>query len=751
MEISDVRATRAWHPAGPMTSALPQVRPPRRARTLAAARPSATAPAGRPALGGGVRRPLLAGALALAALGGALAGCGGGSADPHPPTTTAHARAAGRHRAAPSLSVRLRVVSRAALPAPVQLPGFAALPDGELLAAGGLDAADQSVDAVVRAAPAPARRVGALAQAFHDAGGAALGRRMYLFGGGTASGPIDAITAVDPGGATHVAGHLPQAMSDTTAVATGGRIYVIGGYTTTTPLRSVLAFAPGGGAPATVATLPHAVRYAAAAAVGGRILVAGGTDGTTARREIVSVDPATHRTTVIGHLPQPLAHAAGAALGGIFYVLGGRGDGAGSQRRAILAIDPRSGRVRSGGRLPLALSDLSAATTPDGRRIAVAGGRDPGGKVLGELWTLARAPATAGGHAAARARAAFAPLRPGAIPPPLDPGDVYAAERPGLLAQAAVAARPLVYVPNSVASTVDVIDQRTGRIVGHFATGKLPQHVTPSWDLDTLWVTNDLGNSLTPVDPHTGEPGRPVPVLDPYNLYFTADGMRAIVVAEAHAELDFREPHTMRLRRALHVPQCRGVDHMDFTASGRTALVSCEFAARMIVVDLVHERALKSIDLPAGSKPQDVKLSPDGRVFYVADMTANGVWLFDAHRMRRIGFAATGRGAHGLYPNRDARTLYVTNRDEGSISLISFRTRRPYAKWRIPNGSPDMGGLSASGRVLWLSGRYRSEVYAISTRTGRLLHRIAVGAGPHGLAVWPQPGRYSIGHTGILR
>jgi DNA-binding beta-propeller fold protein YncE len=724
-----------------MASAPPQVRPLRRARRRAAGRPATAAPARRLAPGG---------ALALLALGGTLAGCGGG-ADPRSATTARHtARTAARH-AAPRPSLQLRVVARGMLPAPVQLPGFAALPGGELLAAGGLDAADQSVAGVVRAAPAPSRRIGALPQALHDAGGAALGNRMYLFGGGTASGPLDAITAVDPGGATRVAGHLPARMSDTEAVTLGGRIYAIGGYTTTTPLRSVLAFAPGGGAPRQVATLPHAVRYAAAAAVGGRILVAGGTDGTTARREIVSVDPVRHRATVIGRLPLALAHAAGAALGGTFYVFGGRGDGARSQRSAILAIDPRSGRVRAGGRLPLALSDLSAATTPDGRRIAVAGGRGPDGRAHGELWTFARAPASRAHGGRPRARAAFAPLRPGTVPPPLDPRDVYAAERPGLLAQAAVAARPLVYVPNSVASTVDVIDQRTGRIVEHFATGRLPQHVTPSWDLRTLWVTNDQGNSLTPIDPLSGRPGRRVPVLDPYNMYFTADGLRAIVVAEAHAELDFREPHTMRLRKALHVPQCRGVDHMDFTASGRTALVSCEFAARMIVVDLVHERAVKTIGLRPGAKPQDVKLSPDGRVFYVADMTANGVWLIDARRMRRIGFVATGRGAHGLYPSRDARTLYVTNRDEGSISLISFRTRRAYAKWRIPGSSPDMGGLSADGRVLWLSGRYRSEVYAISTQTGRLLHRIRVGAGPHGLAVWPQPGRYSIGHTGILR
>ena len=150
--------------------------------------------------------------------------------------------------------------------------------------------------------------------------------------------------------------------------------------------------------------------------------------------------------------------------------------------------------------------------------------------------------------------------------------------------------------------------------------------------------------------------------------------------------------------------------------------------------------------------PQDVKLSPDGRTFYVADMAANGVWLIDAHTMSKIGFVHTGIGAHGLYPSRDAKVLYVSNRMEGSITVLSFATRRPIHKWRLPGGgSPDMGGVSADGKVLWLSGRYNAEVYAISTVTGRLLHRIKVGDGPHGLCVWPQPGRYSIGHTGILR
>jgi DNA-binding beta-propeller fold protein YncE len=147
-----------------------------------------------------------------------------------------------------------------------------------------------------------------------------------------------------------------------------------------------------------------------------------------------------------------------------------------------------------------------------------------------------------------------------------------------------------------------------------------------------------------------------------------------------------------------------------------------------------------------------VKLSPDGRVFYVADLTAGGVWIVDAARFRVVGLVRTGRGAHGLYSSRDARFLYVTNREAGSISVISFRTQRVVRTWRIPGGaSPDMGGVSADGKLLWLTGRYNGVVYAIDTRTGALRGRIPVGAGPHGLSVWPQPGRFSLGHTGVMR
>jgi DNA-binding beta-propeller fold protein YncE len=338
------------------------------------------------------------------------------------------------------------------------------------------------------------------------------------------------------------------------------------------------------------------------------------------------------------------------------------------------------------------------------------------------------------------------------VPPLLDTRNVYAADAANRLSPVVRHDRPLIYVPNSQSNTVDEIDPHTYRIVRSFRVGTLPQHVVPSYDLRRLWVNDDAGNKLTPIDPRNGKPGRPVPVEDPYNLYFTPDGGYAVVMAERLQRMDFRSAHSMRLRHSLPVPGCRGVNHADFSADGRLMLVSCEFAAKLIVVDVPRQKLVKTIPLRAGAAPQDVKLSPDGRVFYVADMMSNGVWEIGAHGMRKRGFIRTGLGAHGLYASRDARSLYVSNRGEGSVSVISFARRRVVRKWHIPGGgSPDMGGVSANGRVLWLSGRYSGVVYAISTRTGRLLKRIPVGAGPHGLCVYPQPGRYSLGHTGVFR
>jgi len=665
--------------------------------------------------------------LGLAALALAAGSACSSSKHASPRTTSAPAV---RH-VAPARPRSVAVVERTvgSLAAPLQ--DAAAAPSGAgALLLGGLNAADTSVAEVRFVSRRRDTVRGSLPGVRHDAAAVSLGRSAYVFGGGNGPSQLDEIVKVDPSGRSSVVGHLPQPASDVSAAVIDGKAYVVGGFTGTRWLNTILSWTPGS-APRVAARLPVALRYAAVTAAGGKLVIAGGStpDG-TASRVVLEFDPARRTLKAIAELPTPVTHAAAATLHGIAYVIGGRGATVGSAVRRVTAIDTASGRLRAAGSLAEPRSDLAAVTVPGA--ILLAGGSGSTGTTarIGELIPAPRTRFTKA---------------------PASTTNVYAADSANALSAVVRHDRPLVYVPNSESNTVDEIDPRTFKVVRHFAVGTLPQHVTPSWDLKTLYVLNDLGNSLTPIDPRTGAPGRSIPVDDPYNLYFTPDGRFAIVVAERLARLDFRTPHTFRLRHSLHVP-CRGVDHMDFSADGRYLIATCEFSDQLIKVDVQTQKLVGVLAMAGGSIPQDVKLSPDGRIFYVADMGRGGVWKVSGAPFRVLGFIRTGAGTHGLYASRDARFLYATNRAEGSVSVISFATRRVVKKWRIPGGgSPDMGNVSADGKVLWLTGRWAGVVYAIDTRSGKLLAKIPVGASPHGLCVWPQPGRYSLGHTGILR
>ncbi|HEV7776949.1 MAG TPA: YncE family protein [Luteibacter sp.] len=380
------------------------------------------------------------------------------------------------------------------------------------------------------------------------------------------------------------------------------------------------------------------------------------------------------------------------------------------------------------------------------------------------LTLLAGATVAALGFAAAASAAPPVATVPG-MAPVVNPANLYSETGSTHLSPATKDALYRVYVPNLRSNDVYVIDPLTMKVVDKFKTGHGPQHVVPSFDLQTLWVVNNAeghpDGGVTPIDTKTGKPGKEIPVDDPYNMYFTPDGKAAIVVAEALARLDFRDPHSMKLIESLPVPECKGINHADFSIDGKYALFTCEFAGSIAKVDMVNRKVVGYLKLAPKGMPQDIRISPDGKVFYVADMMSNGVFVVDGDSFTKIGLIPAGVGTHGLYPSRDGTKLYITNRGsmkvhggnkgKGSISVLDFATRKIVATWPIPGGgSPDMGNVSADGKTLWISGRFDDVVYAIDTTTGAV-KQIKVGMEPHGLTVWPQPGRYSLGHTGNMR
>ena len=382
------------------------------------------------------------------------------------------------------------------------------------------------------------------------------------------------------------------------------------------------------------------------------------------------------------------------------------------------------------------------------------------------------------------------------MPPVIDANNLYSETTAGKVSPALAGDLERIYVPNLRSNNVSVIDPQTMKVIDKFKVGISPQHIVPSWDLRTLWVTNNAegrtDGSLTPIDPRTGKPGKSIPVDDPYNMYATPDGQSAIVVAEARKRLDFRDPRTMALQYAIDTPLCPGINHADFSIDGKFAIFTCEFSGSVVKIDLVGRKVLAYLQLkmpatrfkevagaartPPGKvwepgatevctvvkgMPQDIRSSPDGKRFYIADMHADGVHIIDAESFTQLGFITTGVGAHGLYPSRDGKRLYVANRGshkihgpklgDGSVTVIDFASEKILARWAVPGGgSPDMGNVSADGKYLWLAARFDDAVYRFDTLSGAVA-RVLVDSEPHGLTVWPQPGRYSLGHTGNLR
>ena len=414
------------------------------------------------------------------------------------------------------------------------------------------------------------------------------------------------------------------------------------------------------------------------------------------------------------------------------------------------------------------------------------------------LLALGALPALAQSASAPPAAAPAIQTPPGVMPVP-DPKNLYSETATGKMSPNVAHALERVYVPNHMAHTVSVIDPATLKVVNTFKVGLYPQHVVPSWDLKTLYVANNAENSnkgsLTEIDPKTGKPGRTIAVDDPYNMYWSPDGKHAIVVAEAHRRLDFRDPVTMKLDYSIDTPDCDGINHADFSIDSRYAFFTCEFNGAITKVDLSNRKVVGTIKLSryfdrpdalalvktglktpkyvpdpqqAGGQicitpgmPQDVRFSPDGKTLYIADMMADGVHVVDPDSFKQYAFIPTGVGAHGLYPSRDGKLLYVANRGsnyvhgkpkgKGSVSVVDFASGKVLKTWPVPGGgSPDMGGVSADGKHLWLSGRFDDVVYRFDTSSGAV-DFVAAGKQPHGLAVWPQPGRYNLGHTGNLR
>ncbi len=353
------------------------------------------------------------------------------------------------------------------------------------------------------------------------------------------------------------------------------------------------------------------------------------------------------------------------------------------------------------------------------------------------------------------------------MPPVPDPTNLYSEQTAGKVA-AVGRERPAARLRSAhQANDVYVIDPATLKVIDKFKVGLNPHHIVPSWDMKTLWVANTAEeheerqrDADRPEDRQGRQGGSRSRIRTTCTSRRTASSRSSSPKPTSASTSAIRRRWRCSIK--LDLPDCAGVNHADFSIDGHYAIFTCEFAKSLVKIDFVERKVLGYLKLSRGGMPQDIRISPDGKRFYVADMMADGIFVIDGESFKEIDFIKTGKGTHGLYPSRDGKKLYVANRGsnkihgtrEGPGTVSRSSTSRPARSkrtgWFQGGGSPDMGNVTADGKQLWLSARYDNVVYVFDTTTGEV-KSIPVGKEPHGLTVWPQPGRYSLGHTGNMR
>jgi YVTN family beta-propeller protein len=309
-------------------------------------------------------------------------------------------------------------------------------------------------------------------------------------------------------------------------------------------------------------------------------------------------------------------------------------------------------------------------------------------------------------------------------------------------AQAAApsAAKPPIFVLNSLDANVSVIDPNTWSETARIPTGKEPHHLYLTPDEKSVIVANAGGDSLTFIDPRTAQVQRTIKgILDPYHLRFSPDMKWFVTAANRLNHVDIYQwlPQAAEpLKLVKRIASSKTPSHMWIDSKSTTAYITMQDSDEWIAVDL----ATQSIRwrMPTGDMPADIYLSPDDKFAYIGLTASDGVQVFDvsagtAKEPRLVKTIPTGKGAHAFRAAGDKRHLYVSNRVANTVSKIDLQTQSVVSQINVPGG-PDCMDLSADGKLLYVTSRWAKKLTVIELATGKIARQVNVGRSPHG--VW---------------
>ncbi|HEY1130882.1 MAG TPA: YncE family protein [Roseateles sp.] len=298
-------------------------------------------------------------------------------------------------------------------------------------------------------------------------------------------------------------------------------------------------------------------------------------------------------------------------------------------------------------------------------------------------------------------------------------------------------ARPPIFVLNSLAADIAVVDPVSFSVVKRIPTGKEPHHLYLSPDERSLIVANALGDSLTFIDPRTAEVQRVVRgISDPYHLRFSPDMKWFVTASNRLDRVDLYRWQgsvaTEPLQLVKRIPAPRTPSHLNIDTRSTTLYVSLQDSDELLAVDLATQTV--KWKQAVGKMPADIYLSPDDR-FLLVGLTGDRfveVWDVSGAAPKLAKRIQTGDGAHSFRAWGDKRHVLVSNRAANTISKIDLTTLTVVDQFPGPAGPDDME-LLTDGRTLLFTSRWAGKLTQVDTVTRKVVRQVKVGKSPHGI------------------
>ncbi len=300
-----------------------------------------------------------------------------------------------------------------------------------------------------------------------------------------------------------------------------------------------------------------------------------------------------------------------------------------------------------------------------------------------------------------------------------------------LLASTAHAIEPgeRVIVLNSGEGTVSIIDRATRKVVESYPVGKEPHHLMPVLGKDDeLVIANSASNDLVFLNPLTGEVKRRLPrISDPYQLGYSPDGKWFVSVSLRLDRVDIYAMPNYELKARIATKKTPS--HVAFSNDSRFAYVTMQDSDELVAIDLATLKETWRIKI--GKTPAGIWMSPQGLLF-IGIMGQDFVQVVDPAKRETVKKIVTGRGAHNVFPMGDGVRVLVSNRVDGTITPVDYKTMTAGKPIKVGRGV-DCLEVSADGKEVWATVRWEAKVAVIDMTGAKPIEYIPVGRSPHGI------------------